>query len=432
MRLHVFYNGTDSNYDKDFRKEGRFIHGEIVSRFGYYAKNINNQEQANVLRIHGVGGSKTDGNIVTNTVGTAFGVKMREDVQNICNFVMEARDNLFRANQQRQQNQRDLTLTVTLMGWSRGGIGCIYAAHMLSKIWDKVESEEDSGIDLDIKVIAFDPVSGLGTNIRALDLGWTDIAIMGAKTWLSQGVTRAKNLTESVYTIVKNLTNWWELPEHVSEFHGFYAHDERSHGFATTMPTMLGDTDGRTFCLYEVPGTHSTLVGNLYPYGGAEAAQNGNADPVGLHIYRSVVSKVGKLLAGWNVQLDASITQDWLQPLNLNGNFGLGQIVAPSGDDLSEYKDHAQRISIVSDKLTSLNHKDIPGLADGRGVYLGGNKQDRKWKPEDTLTEFLGEQNSKSMIDSWYQAIVGSETKLEKLKGNVSAHDYNLSASDWD
>lgn len=423
MKLHVFYNGTDSNYETDFEKKGRFMHGEIVSRFGHYVQKANGD---NVLRIHGVGGSKESGNAASNIAGTLFGVKMREDVQHICNFVMQARDNLFRANQKKSQpNQRDLTLSVTLMGWSRGGIGCIYAAHMLSKIWDKIESEENSAIKLDIKVIAFDPVSGLGTNFRAVDLGWTDISIMAAKAWL--GVERAK----SVRTIVSNLTNWWELTEHVSEFHGFYAHDERSVGFATTMPAMMGDPDNRAFHLYEVPGTHSTLVGNLFPNGGAGPAVNSTADPVGLHIYRSVVKKVGELLVGWQVPRHASITAEWLKPLGLTEAFGLGQIVVPSENTLRQYKDAAQRISIMPDVFATLNHKKVPGLTDGRGVYLGGNAQDRKWQPGDSLTKFMSEPNTKSFVDSWYQALVGSETKLEKLKGRVAAHDYKLSASGW-
>lgn len=427
MKLHVFYNGTDSNYDVDFEAKGRFMHGEIVSRFGYYAQQKHNSR---VLRLHGVGGSKPDANVVTSIAGTLFGVKMREDVQHICNFVMEARAKLMLEN--KQQRQPDLKLEVMLMGWSRGGIGCIYAAHMLSKIWDKMESLAKSAIKLDIKVIAFDPVSGLGTNCRAINLGWTDVSIMAVKAWLG------KDLEKSIVDILKEMTNWWELTEHVSEFHGFYAHDERTQGFATTMPAMLGKPANRQFHLYEVPGTHSTLVGNLYPNGGAAPAVDGSKPPVnqpdavGLYIYRSVVQKVGRLLTGWGITLDDSITTDWLQSLNLTATYKAEQVGLPSVDALQQYKNAAQKTSIFLGVLSSaLNHQNVPGLTDGRGVYLGDNAQDRKWPSNVSLTAFMNEQNTKSILDSWYQALVGTETKLEKLKGNVVVHDFHLNGPGW-
>jgi hypothetical protein len=73
----------------------------------------------------------------------------------------------------------------------------------------------------------------------------------------------------------------------------------------------------------------------------------------------------------------------------------------------------------------------VPGLTDGRGVYLGDNAQDRKWPSNVSLTAFMNEQNTKSILDSWYQALVGTETKLEKLKGNVVVHDFHLNGPGW-
>ncbi|OUS29446.1 hypothetical protein A9Q99_10150 [Gammaproteobacteria bacterium 45_16_T64] len=431
MKLHVFYNGTDSNYNDDFIKQGRFIHGEIVSRFGFYTRAVN-QQQANVLRIHGVGLSKVDGNPITDYTGRFFGVRMRDDVQDIVNFVMNARVNLKISNQQAQNGQADNDLVVTLMGWSRGGIGCIYAAHMLAKIWDKIEENDPSDINIDIKLIVFDPVSGLGTNMRALDLGWIDVTLMAGNLWLSHYTGNLnKTIVSSLNTMCENSINWWELPEHVSQFHGFYAHDERSVGFAPTIPAMTGNVAGRNFNIYGVPGTHSTLVGNLYPNGGDTAAGNGAASSVGLHVYRSVVKKVGELMRGWNVAFDNSINQQWLEPLDLGNDFSLGVIVAPSPEALAAYKNQAQLVALTPAVFNPLNQRSTMGLTDGRGVYIGGNKQDRKWKPESTMVEFMNEDNSKSKVDSVWQIIVGSETKLQKLGGNVAAHNYNLAGSNW-
>ncbi|NQZ09209.1 MAG: hypothetical protein HRT35_18785 [Algicola sp.] len=423
MKLHVFYNGTDSNYTTDFRKLGRFIHGEIVSRFGHYTQAVDDQA-VNVLRIHGVGSSKEDGNFLTDKTGTALGVRMRSDVQNIVSFVMNARLRLKTAN---ERGQVDANLVVTFMGWSRGGIGCIYGAHMVCKVWDDIEKNDPSGIKLDIKIIAFDPVSGLGTNVRALDLSWLDVTFMAGALWLSHYTGTLKDTVKASLNIIsKHLVNWWELPVHVSQFHGFYAHDERSVGFAPTMPTMVGADVGRNFKLYGVPGTHSTLVGNLYPDGGATAGVA--ASPVGTHVYRSMVKKAGDLMTGWGVVFDNTIFEEWLKPLDLTANFALGVIVVPSSEALTTYKARAQSVAITI--LNPLN-KVSTGLTDGRGVYIGGNKQDRKWKPESSMVEFMNEQNTKSTIDSVWQMVVGSETKLEKLGGSVAAHSYNRAGSNW-
>jgi|GEM_PF-4220228 len=394
MILSIFYNGTDSNYDEDFKKSGRFMLGEIVSRFGFFA---NEFRPENVLRIHGVGGSKTDGS--TAGLGTVAGLRMRDDVQSILNFVLKAQACLEEKNKQAPSEKVDLNLSVTLMGWSRGAIGCIYAAHLLSKLWDVVKTD----IKLQIKIIALDPVSGLGTNVRALDLSWTE----------SFKTTIGSLLTKNPEKILKNLTKWWELPEYVTQFHGFYSHDERTMGFGTTMPTMLGDVSNRVFKLYEVPGTHSTLVGNLYPNGGSTEG----LDSVGLSVYRSVVRKVGSLMESFNVQFFKKLYIKWLNDLNLSSDLKLVNVIAPSEQDLERYKKLAQKTHIMPTL-------DITG-GGGRGVFLGGNKLDRDWKPDCSLKKFLAESNSKSFID-WT-----SETKLEKLGGKVVPYDYDVVNSGW-
>jgi hypothetical protein len=426
MLLSIFYNGTDSNYDKDFKKEGRFIHGEIVSRFGFYTQK-KQENQGRVLRMHGVGFSKEDGNAVTKGLGTVLGVRMRSDVQSAVKFVVEARQRQVAGNI--KSNKKDLKLTVTLMGWSRGGIGCIYAAHMISKVWNCLEEAEVSGITLDVRVIAFDPVSGLGTNVRALDMGWDELALRVVFTSLADNKVSA--IIDNIVDAIGSLTNWWELPEHVTQFHGFYAHDERSIGFATTMPTMLGEAGNRVFKLYEVPGTHSTLVGNLYPNGGDKAAKDEAPDPVGLHIYRSVVRRAVKLLTEWEVQFDDSIYANWLEPLGVGRNFQLANgVQVPTQEQLATYKTVAQETYITTNTNEVVDLSRI-GLTDGRGVYVGGNTVDRKWQPESSLTEFLNEQNSKNVLDSAWQYLVGSETKLKKLGGTVSAHDYDRANASW-
>lgn len=427
MKLHIFYNGTDSNYYDDFREQGRFQHGEIVSRFGYYAQG-SPLHRENVLRIHGVGGSKEDG-ATPAVLGTLFGVRMRDDVQNIVSFVMDARMNLKIAN---KNEQADTSLIVTMMGWSRGGIGCIYAAHMLSKIWNEVEKYDPSSITLSIKVIAMDPVSGLGTNIRALDLGWLDLTVMSARLWLSSYTgSLSTTIVSSLKTVNDKLVNWWELPRQVTEFHGFYAHDERSVGFAPTMPTMTGDITGRDFNLYGVPGTHSTLVGNLYPAGGDQPATNNLACPVGLHVYRSVVKKVAELMRTWQVTFDDNEYKAWLKSLYINADLALDQVIPVSSEALSDYKNKAQLVALTPSFLNPLNQRSVPLLTDGRGVYIGGNKQDRKWKPASSIEQFMNEQNTKSLIDSAWQMVIGSESKLGKLGGNVHAHNYNRATSNW-
>ncbi|SIO95706.1 hypothetical protein [Vibrio spartinae] len=427
MKLHIFYNGTDSNYESDFREQGRFIHGEIVSRFGKYAKDVPRQSD-NVLRINGVGGSK-GGNAISSGAGTAFGVQMRSDVQDIVTFVMNTRTTMKAAIQ--QGHSHDTELVVTMMGWSRGGIGCIYAANMVSKVWCELDKFDSAPIVLKIKIVAMDPVSGGGTNVRALDMGWLDLAVMSTVTWISSythqfGETVVNNLKK----LNNQFVNWWELPEYVTEYHGFYAHDERSAGFATTMPTMTGLVDNRSFHLYGVPGTHSTLVGNLYPYGGGKAATNGAPSQVGLHIYRSVVRKVAQLMDAWHVEFHADYVR-WLQSLNIHEDLTIAGVPVITLEELAHYKSEAQLVSIVPSFFNPLNQKDVGPLTDGRGVYIGGNKQDRKWKPASTISQFMNEQNTKSSVDSMWQWIVGSETKLEKLGGNVQAHDYNFADSDW-
>lgn len=428
MKLHIFYNGTDSNYDRDFQAAGRFMHGEIVSRFGKYAKDAPGQNNR-VMRINGVGGSK-GGNKVASGVGTAFGVQMRADVQSIVSFVMDTRTAM--KTSLANHTSDDTKLLVTLMGWSRGGIGCIYAAHMISKVWTALDKFDSAPIVLDIKVVAMDPVSGLGTNMRALDIGWLDLALMTGAVWLSSYTDQfGETLTESLKLINKQLVNWWELPEHISEFHGFYAHDERSIGFATTMPAMTGLVDNRQFHLYGVPGTHSTLVGNLYPNGGgAPVGVVGPvvASPVGLHIYRSVVRKVAQLMHSWHVEFHTDYVP-WLLTLHINEDLTLGDVPDITPEQYAHYKSCAQNTAITT--TNPLVKKDAIPLTDGRGVYIGGNKQDRKWPPQKNIVEFMNEQNTKSSVDTLWQWIVGAETKLDKLGGNVEAHRYDYPNSRW-
>ena len=413
--LSVFYNGTDSNYMDDFQREGRFLHGELISRLGHAAV-LGARAPHRALRVHGVGGSKRARSRGRPLLGTGFGYGMLDDVREIVSFAMVERRNLLLRAQARGVSAPQ-TLRVNLAGWSRGGVGCIYAAHLLSREWEaaeaaeRAESESGAGladrVRLDIRLVVMDPVSGKGTNYRSIEQSWAELGVAD---------------------LFRRRTKWWELPATVTEFHGFYAHDERSPGFAATIPSMPSQSDRQSFHVYAVPGTHSTLVGNLWPNGGHKGGQQ--ADPVGQHIYRRVVTRVTNLLLDWGTPLDRTATAAWLEPMGLQ--------VSPSTADrdhtaavtmsaepapvelLAAYRDGAQEVM-----LTFQFSRHIL-KTDGRGLFLGDNHRQRMWTQPDSLTDY------RSMRSGWWsKGRRGRRVRTEQLAPRVVLHDFDPTTLDW-
>ncbi|MEL6581077.1 MAG: hypothetical protein AAFQ14_15120, partial [Cyanobacteria bacterium J06621_12] len=113
---------------------------------------------------------------------------------------------------------QELPDAVNMVGWSRGGISC----HMLANAMFKDPVLKD----IPVKILAFDPVPGTGN-------------------------------------FQKHRTT---LQENVSEYIGIYARDERSLGFAPSVPTFSAGTQVK---ILPIPGRHATLVGNPAIDGGS-------------------------------------------------------------------------------------------------------------------------------------------------------------------
>jgi len=384
MLINIFYNGTSSNYETDFAASDTYPHGEIVSRFGYYVNEYykSRPNQGKVLRINGLGTGKPDSSKAKQGAGNLSGLGMRDDVQSILEFVLATKKEL------EEQGKGDSTLSVVLMGWSRGGIGCIYAAHMLAKLWTELKTD----IQLQIQLITFDPVSGAGTNVRALDMSWTETFLNALGVYFGPQPVKGSFIAN----ILSKLVKWWELPVQVKAYNGFYAHDERSTGFATTMPSMTGDMSGRTYTLYEVPGTHSVLVGN-YTLGSNDSVIRST----GLSIYNSVVQKVNNIMQQIGVQFAGAYRQ-WLSELQKAASS-----FTPTPDNLKAFSLEAQQKYITLSRLLS-----------GRSVYLGDNMLDREWEPDVSLSEFLHESNKKFFLD------IFSGIKQDKLASSVHIDNY--------
>jgi len=386
MLINIFYNGTSSNYETDFEASNTYPHGEIVSRFGHYVNEYykDRPTEGKVLRIHGLGTGKPDSSKTEQGMGDVSGLGMRDDVQSILEFVLATKKEL------EEQGKSNSTLSVVLTGWSRGGIGCIYAAHMLSKLWTELKTN----MPLQIQLITFDPVSGMGTNFRALDMNWTDTFLNALGLYFGPQPTKGAFIAN----ILNKLVKWWELPVQVKAYNGFYAHDERSREFATTMPSMTGDMSGRVYTLYEVPGTHSVLVGNY---------TLGSNDPVirstGLSIYNSVVQKVNEIMQQLGVKFAGAYRQ-WLSTLQKAATS-----FTPTLDNLKTFSLEAQQKYIITPHLLPTG---------GRSIYLGDNMLDRKWAPDVSLKEFLHESNKKFFLD------IFSGIKQDKLASSVHIDNY--------
>jgi hypothetical protein len=342
MNICIFFNGTDSNFVDDVNladsNNTRFRAGEIVSRF---ADACCKKDEQRVLQIDGVGGSLT---------GTALGTGLEANVQKGLAFWRWQK-----ADATRFQNKRRI---LTICGWSRGGITALCLARAVSEEQQKLSNEEK----WDIKVIAFDPVAGKGCNIRGLN------------------------------------RKWYEFMSDVSEYHGFYAHDERTVGFATTVPCVV---DGKKsgLVLYNTPGTHSVLVGNVLKSG----SSSGNVDRVGVATYRSVQEQAHQIFKGWGVKFEQDKMKSWQVRLaEVQRYTGFGSADGSSTEQLESFKAACQKARIFGASLLDGN---------GRGVYVGGNTTERSWDPTVSLKDFLEGSNEKN----WFDFGGKTESKIDKL-----------------
>lgn len=115
---------------------------------------------------------------------------------------------------------------INAIGWSRGAVTTHMFAHALS---------EDKALKhVPLNIIAVDPVPGSG-NFQL---------------------------------------NRTSIPANVKNYVGFYARDERSLGFAATLPSFAKGVEAT---IYPMPGRHATLVGNAGNYIGGNGAQVFNA-----------------------------------------------------------------------------------------------------------------------------------------------------------
>lgn len=110
---------------------------------------------------------------------------------------------------------------VNAIGWSRGAVTTHMFAHALAA--------DDELKKLPLNIIAVDPVPGTGN-------------------------------FQKVRT---------SIPANVKNYIAFYARDERSLGFAATLPSLA---DGVNATIYPMPGRHATLVGNPGNYIGGNGA----------------------------------------------------------------------------------------------------------------------------------------------------------------
>ncbi len=119
----------------------------------------------------------------------------------------------------------DDTVTVNLLGNSRGAISSMW---FLKSIENGFEEDQLNKITA-INMIAMDPVAGVW---MTLDL-YGDLNAIGADTFI--------------------------MSERLTNFVGIYATDERSQNFGALVPTTNEKTNA---LMYQVRGSHETLVGN--------------------------------------------------------------------------------------------------------------------------------------------------------------------------
>jgi len=181
------------------------------------------------------------------------------------------------------------TLTVNLLGFSRGGVSTIFTAHAISALKD------DAGPsipNIKINILAFDPVPGVIKPIEAY------------------GADR------------------FRLSGYVNQYVGVYADNERTWLFEPIIPNKTISTT-KTLLL-RLPGAHETLVGNLQydghafalgAYPGSDAKLEWLTQPVS-DMSRWLIEALltspewGEVEFAYPVSLDRSMFDNTLSALN--------------------------------------------------------------------------------------------------------------------
>jgi len=323
MRVCIFYNGTDSNFDHDISWDAsdttnRFRAGEIVSRLSHTVDYGQNQ----VLQVDGVGGMLNG--------GTLLGMGLEANVQ---------LGRRFWETRMRQLPSGSNGNVLIICGWSRGGITALCLARAVCDYLDSAGAANNSW---EIKVMTFDPVAGKGAN-------WE-----GSRPW-------------------------YKLNRRVKEYVGFYAREELSPGFETTIPSRENVSTKMT--LIDVASFHSSLVGSV------TETINGGVDAAAARVYGKVKNRaMATLKDDWKVPFDDLSLNRWESRIS-----SLRQIrTVNTMIEAAELRERCAKHSITSNRL-------IDGL--GRGVFVGNNSSSRKWIRTSSLDDFLKMDNHVALGD---------------------------------
>jgi hypothetical protein len=323
MRVCIFYNGTDSSFEKDANLESgqsnRFQAGEIISRLSHAV----NCKESHVLQVNGVSGD-------SRYFGTVLGVGLEQNVQFGKDFWVH-----------RMTQSTDISNELIICGWSRGGITAMCLARAVS---DYLNDKQVAINSWKIKVMTFDPVAGKGCN------------------W--EGTARKK---------------WYILAPIVKEYVGFYAREELSPGFETTIPSRESEETKMT--LIDVAGFHSSLVGSI------TETKNGN-DDWAARVYGVVKNRALQALGEWGVLFNDTFLDKWED-----------DIVKLSRQKVGTSNEFRDRCASHDITYSILRGSNLYNCVEGRGVFVGDNATSRQWIRTKTLEEFLKTDNHVTNID---------------------------------
>ncbi len=296
MRICIFYNGTDSSFEKDVNLEfssnrNRFMAGEIISRLAHTV----DCNESHVLQVNGVSDD-------SRFLGTALGVGLEQNVQFGKNFWVH-----------RMSQSVDADNELIICGWSRGGITAMCLARAVS---DYLNDKQVAINSWKIKVMAFDPVAGKGAN------------------WEGQ-------------------RQWYQLDPRVTEYVGFYARHETTQGFETTIPSRASFDTKMT--LIDVAAFHSSLVGSVTETPPKIPGMLTDYDRTAARVYRIVQMRAIKTLNDkdeWCIPFDKSRLKAWKDKINgLPAAIGLN-----STEEISELRDRCRTHAIAFDKVRTTDY----------------------------------------------------------------------------
>jgi len=144
----------------------------------------------------------------------------------------------------------DDTLTLNLVGNSRGAVSTLWFASLVKRGWPIHSGNEldQEGKVSKINIIALDPVPGVDVVVGHED-----------------------------YKALGKCVGWdhFQVNDHITNYVGIYTEDERTRRFAPVVPTFA--CDKTRVLLFTVPGAHQTFVGNQQK-GGHHAVAGGIPD----------------------------------------------------------------------------------------------------------------------------------------------------------